>query len=140
MMDKKYIKIAGIYKKIRKAESEQKTIYISGPVGYGKTTSVENYFSKKDHIILNGSEGFINMTPELSTLDGKVVIIDDISWIVSQDSIQYILDLVNQYSGQIVLIGRSKIPTWLRVSSVQKRFILADEKDLEFSEKEAKEL
>lgn len=139
--NQKYIKVSAIYKKIRLAEEVEVPIYISGAVAYGKTAAVEYYYRKQAHFVLSGEAGYLTEMPKIEDIRQRVIVIDDISWITDDESRKYVVDLVKQRKQadkQIVLIGRSPIPAWLRVAAVEEDFVIAGEKDLMFTEHEIK--
>lgn len=139
-MEAVYIKVPAVYKKIKDAENEKRVIYISGAVGYGKTAAVEYYYRRKSYLLLSGVEGYLDEMPNPQNLKAEVVIFDDTSWLTDEKSKKYIIDMISREEKQIIIIGRSRIPSWLRVVSMEKHFIFADERDLTWSKKEAAKL
>lgn len=138
-----YVKVSGIYKKLKEAEDNQKVLYISGAAGYGKSSAVEYFYRKKAHLNLNGLEGYLKERPKPEEINQKIIIVDDISWIVDVDSREYIEQLIRnrkQYGKHIILLGRSRLPSWLRLSALDESFLFAGEPDLECTRDEAKKL
>lgn len=137
-MELTYVKVAAIYRKLKDSEDRKCPIYISGAVGFGKTSAVEYYYRRKAHLVLSGDNGSLEHMPEPSSISKDVVVIDGVSWITDSNSMNYIIDLLSSYEGHIVLIGRSTVPGWLRLASVEHRFMYADERDLALSLEETK--
>lgn len=138
---KKYIKVPAIYKKFQLSEEMGVPIYISGSVGYGKTAAMEYYYRKQAHLVLSGEQGYLSTMPEICDIKQRVIIFDDISWITDEASKDYIIELIRNrksYNKQIVLIGRSPLPAWLREISLLDNFVTAGEQDLMFGELETK--
>lgn len=141
MEKKDIIKVPMIYKKFQMAEEMAVPIYISGAVGFGKTTAMEYFYRKQAHLVLSGELGYFPEMPEISTIKQRVIVFDDLSWLTDEVSKQYVTDIIEKRKAndkQIVLIGRSPLPSWLRVLSVAESFVTAGEQDLMFSDKEVK--
>lgn len=126
-----YIKIPAIYKKIRESEESGYPLYLSAPVGYGKTSALQYYYRKKSALWLSGEAGRLSGQPLSDTISQKTVIIDDISWITEESSQIYINELIERGDKQIVMSGRARLPEWLKGACIRHRFLLADKKDLE---------
>ncbi|MFA9466319.1 MAG: LuxR C-terminal-related transcriptional regulator [Velocimicrobium sp.] len=130
-MNNRYIKIPAIYKKLKAAEDSRCPLYLSAPVGYGKTSALKYYYRKKPALWLSGESGILSEKLPLDEIEQKVVIIDDITWIMDEDSRQYINALIEHGDKQVVMSGRAKLPEWLKASCIRHPFLLADKKDLE---------
>lgn len=139
-MGQEYIKISAIYKKLKQAEDEGRSIYLSAPVGFGKTSAIEYYYRRKACLMLNGRSGELSDMPDVQRIQYHNIIIDDISWITEQASKEYIRDLIRNSRQHIVLAGRSKLPAWLKDVFVETGMMLADERDMCFQEAEAAKL
>lgn len=126
-----YIKIPAIYKKLKTAEDSGCPLYLSAPVGYGKTSALRYYYRKKSAMWLSGEKGMLSEQPSPDTIKQQVVIIDDITWIMDESSKKYINELIEGEHKQIVMSGRARLPEWLKGACINHRFILADKKDLE---------
>lgn len=142
-MTDKYIKVPGIYNKLKLAEKQMRIIYISSPAGVGKTAAVEYFLRNKSYISMSGIEGYLQEKALIQKMKPSVIVIDDISWIIDDVSQDYILRLI-QESGtlnkQLILIGRSKIPSWLKKAYIDYGFLLADERDLMLGEAQIRNL
>ena len=75
-----YIKIPAIYKKLKAAEENGFPLYLSAPVGYGKTSAIRYYYRKKSAKWLSGESGMLSEQPHPDKIKQQVVIIDDALW------------------------------------------------------------
>lgn len=139
-MSSRYIKIPAIYKKLKQAEEENRSIYISAPVGFGKTSAIEYFCRKKSCLFLSGRTGELSEMPDRQQISASTIIIDDLSWVTQQESKDYIRELLRNAKQHIILAGRSKLPGWLKDVCVEIGMMLADERDLCFQEAEAAKL
>jgi len=126
-----YIKIPAIYKKLKTAEVNGCLLYLSAPVGYGKTSALRYYYRNKSAKWMSGDGGMLSEQPKPDTIKQQVVIIDDITWIMDESSQKYINELVERGDKQVVMSGRARLPEWLKASCINQRFLFADKKDLE---------
>lgn len=135
-----YIKVPAIYKKLKTAEETGRHLYLSAPVGYGKTAALRYYYRKTAVKWLSGEQGVLSELAKPDNIRQSVVIIDDITWISDDNSKKYIIDLIDQGEKQIIMCGRARLPEWLKVSFIKHSFLIADRKDLEFSEVETEKM
>lgn len=130
-MNNIYIKIPAIYKKLKTAEDSGCPLYLSAPVGYGKTSALRYYYRKKSAMWISGEKGILSEQLPPDTIKQQVVIIDDITWIMDESSQKYINELIEWGDKQIIMSGRARLPEWLKGACINQPFILADKKDLE---------
>ena len=135
-----YVKIPAIYKKLKAAEEEGCPLYLSAPLGYGKTAALQYYFRKKAVLWISGVSGKLSQQPEIDAIRQQVIVIDDITWILDEESKRYIRQLLNNREKQVIMSGRARMPEWLKSSCIHQRFILADRKDLELNENQTEKL
>jgi len=141
-----YVKIPKIYNKLKDAEIEHRTIYISAPVAVGKSVAAKYYLRNKDYLYLSGNESFLAEMLPYDDIWQSAILIDDISWITDSVSQSYILNLIaecekHEKDGKLlILIGRSHLPAWLKGACIEYGFILADENDLIFGEEQIQKL
>ncbi|MDD3278826.1 MAG: LuxR C-terminal-related transcriptional regulator [Lachnospiraceae bacterium] len=131
-MENIYIKIPAIFQMLKKAEKEGAILYIHALGGFGKTAAVEYYFRRKPHLVLRGGycNGMLDSMPDIQDIKQPVVIVDDIAPITDEKSQKYIRDLIENADKQLVLIGRTPIPKWIRSENSSKWILSATEKDL----------
>lgn len=130
MIDR-YIKVPAIYKKLKMAEESGCPVYLSAPVGYGKTSALRYYYRKKSILWLNGEEGILKEQPSPETIKQQIVVIDDITWITDESSRKYINELIQRREKQVIMSGRARLPEWLKPSCIRQSFLMADKRDLE---------
>ena len=129
-MEDSYIKVSAIFNKLKKAEKENAVLYIQALGGFGKTSAVEYYYRRKPHLVLSGLDGTLDNMPEISCIKQSVVIVDDISPISDEKSQEYIRELIENSNKQVVLIGRTPLPKWIRPENVNRWILSATESDL----------
>lgn len=130
ILEKAYIKIPGIFKKLKKAEAENAILYIHALGGYGKTAAVKYYLRRKSHLFLSGLNGMLENMPEINSIKQSVVVIDDISPIVDEASQEYICELMMNSNKQLILIGRTPLPKWIHPEKMDRWILSASENDL----------
>lgn len=128
MLKSRYIKINRIYKKLSQAENEHLSIYVHAPSGYGKTVAVQYYYRNEPVFWLSGKEEYLKHMPEPNRISERTIIVDDISWLTDSGSIAYVCRLLELSSHHVVLIGRNRMPQWLRKYFVFGDLITADKK------------
>lgn len=128
-MKDNYVKVPSIYKKLRFAETENQVIYICAPVGFGKTAAVTYFYRNKSVCMMSGADGLLKDKLYVDDIRQSVIVIDDVSWITEDASKDYILELIEDKRKHLVLIGRARLPDWLKNVCIHNRFILADESD-----------
>ncbi|MDK2808121.1 MAG: LuxR family transcriptional regulator, maltose regulon positive regulatory protein [Clostridiales bacterium] len=130
-LNTRYIKIPAIFKKLKKAEETKCPLYLSAPVGYGKTSALKYYYRKQSALWLSGQAGILSLKLPVNEIEAQTVIIDDITWITEEDSRRYINELIERGDKQVVMSGRARLPEWLKASCIHHPFLIADKKDLE---------
>lgn len=139
-MKNRYIKIEKIYNKLKLAEAQKQPLYICGPLGLGKTAAVQYYYRNKEARWLSGENGFLSDTPEIIQITEETIIIDDISWLKNERDRQYINDLIKNGKKHIVMIGRARLPEWLKTACIENQMLIADYLDLQLNAKETEKL
>lgn len=134
-----YLKIDAIYNKLKKAEEENRILFVSAPCGYGKSAAFEYYYRRKSYFKTSGRSGILNEMPSIESIRQSVVLFDDICFLTDERSKQYVLDMIYHGQKTVVLMGRGALPVWLVRADVKLEFIRADKRDLRFSSTETKE-
>lgn len=134
-----YLKINTIYNKFKKAEEENKVLFISAPCGYGKSAAFEYYYRRKPYFQMSGRSGSLDKMPSIDSIRQSVVLFDDVCFLTDDISKQYVLNMI--YNGQktVIMMGRGALPIWLVQADVKLEFIRADKRDLKFTSTETKE-
>ena len=129
-----YIKVEGIFNKLKLASKNQQILYIEGSVGMGKTAAAEYYFRRKSAMHFHAEGGFLMEMPDLDELDKEALIFDDISQMEDLRSREYVMAAIEREDRQIVLIGRARVPDWLVPLSVEYDFETANNEDLQLAD------
>ena len=139
-MDKNYIAPAAALKKLKTARSLPQTVYLYGATGYGKTELVRQYLSGRRYTYLSCEdlpwEAGALSPAEPGRQNQRVVVIDDLHRLKSEDLRREILALGEREDIWLILISRSPIPPWLMPRHVKDVFVLISEKDLRMGRKE----
>lgn len=139
-MDKNYIAPAAALKKLKTARSLPQTVYLYGATGYGKTELVRQYLSGRRYTYLSCEdlpwEAGALSPAEPGRQNQRVVVIDDLHRLKSEDLRREILALEEREDIWLLLISRSPIPPWLMPRHVKDVFVLISEKDLRMGRKE----
>lgn len=129
----KYIKAGRILSLIAKADEENKSLYIHGPIGCGKTAAIEYYYRRVSHLTIDCSEGMIRQKTDLSRLRANVIVFDNISYLNEDAGKKYILDAIRNSGKHIIFVSRAPRPVWLMGEILDHDLIIADHRDMRFS-------
>ena len=135
-----YIKIPAVVEKLKTAESNFCPVWLSAPIGYGKTSAVMNYYASKSILHISGRDGVLDQTPEISKTRKNIVFIDDVSFLADENSKQYIISLLNEKGVQVILAGRCKLPKWLEETVLHRDFVFISEQEFRIQESQIIEL
>ena len=133
-MDQNYIAPAGALKKLKTARSIPQTVYLYGATGYGKTELVRQYLSGRRYIYLSCEElpweaGALPPV-EPGRQNRRVVVIDDLHRLKSEELRQEILALEEREDIWLILVSRSPLPAWLMPRHIKSVFVVVSEDDL----------
>lgn len=137
-MDHPYVPIPAVLLKFKKADKSRCPLYMSAPIGFGKTASLIAYYRPKGALFLSGLSGALDAMPDFHEIHQKYIIIDDITWIRDEASQNYIIHLVDQKDKQIIMAGRARLPEWLKISFIKHEFVIVDEYTLSLTLREVK--
>ncbi len=135
-----YIKIPAVYRKLKIAEEEDRTLYISGVGGVGKTAAVRYFYRKKNVLWLNCECGILSQMLLPDSIRQRTVVIDDLSSLSDEIGREYVRHITESRNLHCILIGRSGVPDWLKVQSLRQTFLLADVCDMLWGTKEIRKL
>ena len=133
-MDQNYIAPTAALKKLKKARSLSQTVYLYGATGYGKTELVRQYLSGRRYIYLSCEElpweaGALPPV-EPGRQNRRVVVIDDLHRLKSEELRRDILALEEREDIWLILISRSPLPAWLMPRHIKSVFVVISENDL----------
>ncbi len=139
-MDQNYIAPAAALKKLKKARSLPQTVYLYGATGYGKTELVRQYLSGRRYTYLSCEElpwedGALP-AEEPGRQNRRVVVIDDLHRLKSEELRREILALEEREDIWLILISRSPLPAWLMPQHIKSVFVVISEKDLRMGRSE----
>lgn len=139
-MDQNYIAPAAALKKLKKARSLPQTVYLYGATGYGKTELVRQYLSGRRYTYLSCEElpwedGALPRS-EPGRQAHRVVVIDDLHRLKSEELRREILALEEREDIWLILISRSPLPAWLMPQHIKSVFVVISEKDLRMGRSE----
>ena len=133
-MDQNYIAPASALKKLKKARNLSQTVYLYGATGYGKTELVRQYLSGRRYTYLSCEElpWEAGALPRLEPGRQKcrVVVIDDLHRLKSEELRQEILALEEREDIWLILVSRSPLPAWLMPRHIKSVFVVVSEDDL----------
>ena len=133
-MDQNYIAPASALKKLKKARNLSQTVYLYGATGYGKTELVRQYLSGRRYTYLSCEElpWEDGALPRLEPGRQKcrVVVIDDLHRLKSEELRQEILALEEREDIWLILVSRSPLPAWLMPRHIKSVFVVVSEDDL----------
>lgn len=124
--------------KWKKAHTMNKTIYIYGVSGSGKTAFIKYQLRNKKYSYLSGKD----VTEEdfriaVKDNEKRIVVVDDLQYLAQQYR-EKLLRLIEHEDLWVVLAGRSRLPRYLTPLYVRYEFMVIDEENLELSLSEIK--
>ncbi len=125
-----FVRLPSVFSKYKEAERENKSFFIFGTAGSGKTTVTEHYFKRISHRTLSAVSGRLTDMPDLQKMRQSVIVIDGVSWLTDHDSIQYVIKILKDRSFRLILLGNSNPPDWL--SKYMKDFVIITPSNLYF--------
>jgi len=132
----KYIKAGKIQNLIAQADKDNRPLYITGPIGIGKTAAIEYYYRRISHLTVDCSEGRIDRKTIPSKIRQRVVIFDNVSYLEDEESRKYVLDMLANSDKHIIFTSRAPRPTWLISKSIDENVLIADHRDLRLSKEQ----
>ena len=132
----KYIKTGAIQSLIDQADQDNRPLYISGPIGCGKTAALEYYYRRISHYTFDCASGKIDFRTSPAKIRQRVVIFDNVSFLEDEASRKYILDMLTHSDKHVIFTSRAPRPAWLMPKTVEKNAILADDRDFRLSKEQ----
>lgn len=130
-----YIKPVNAFKKLEAAKLLRQNVYISGATGFGKTELIRQYLGREKYIYILCTQNQCDLSVIPHTAGRSVtVVVDNVNAIESADKQRQILELCRAQNLWVIVIGRSKTPSWLYDTMVTRNMLLITEEDLLLSE------
>lgn len=132
-----YIKPAAAFKKLEAAKLLKQNVYMYGATGFGKTELIRQYFKNDKYIYIPCRQNSCEMSlvPEKSGRTAAVVI-DNVHAVESADIRSGIKALCGRKDLWVIIIGRSRMPSWLFDTFITRNMLLITEEDLALSEED----
>jgi len=127
----KYIKPKNAWKKLTAAYDIMQPVCICGATGFGKTELAKRFLGKKPYDRISCAE-----CPDIDTdafPASGIAVIDDLHMLSDSEKQTRIAKLLNKGNSWIILLCRSKIPSWLMQSCIELGMMIISENDLRLS-------
>lgn len=140
-VDEYYIRPQAANARMKMAQNAGQTVYICGAVGFGKTSFVADYLSRRRYEYYSMEHSRLEEIPILQEKEPKrIVVVDDLHRITEPEEREQACKVLGQLAKNsgvwLLLIGRCLLPTWLKPLYIQQVFLTIGEKELFLSEKE----
>ena len=129
-----YIKPVNAIKKLEAARLLRQNVYISGATGYGKTELIRQYLGREKYtyILCEQNQCDLSVIPH-TTGRSATVVIDNVNAIDSAVKQRQIAELCRSQNLWVIVIGRSRTPSWLYDTIITRNMLLITEEDLQLS-------
>lgn len=130
-----YIKPVNAFKKLEAARLLRQNVYISGATGFGKTELIRQYLKREKYSYILCSQNQCDLSGIPQTAGRSMtVVIDNVNTIESPDKQRQIRELCRSQNLWVIVIGRSRTPSWLYDTMITHNMLLITEEDLTLSE------
>lgn len=130
-----YIKPTAAFKKLDAAKLLNQNVYIYGATGFGKTELIRQYFKRDSYVYIYCSRNSCDLSVIPQESKHKItVVIDNVNSIENNDIRNAIKELCGRKKFWVIILGRSKMPSWLFDTFVIRNMTLIAEADLALSE------
>lgn len=126
-----YIRPAAAFKKLEAAKMNRQNVYISGSTGFGKTELVKQFLHNEKYIYIPCYQNSCDLS--LIPVKNKrvaTVVIDNVNAIESDILRREINSLCERSTLWVIIIGRSRMPSWLYDAFITNHMVLIPEEDL----------
>lgn len=134
-----YIKVPKVYEKLKNAEKLYSPVIMTAESGYGKSMSVQYYYRRKNPLVLRCENGKLEQMPAICSIRANIVIIEDMQWLIEEESMWYLKKLLYTSNRQIVMLTRGAVPEFLTSIDMDLGFVHIQEKDFTLGEEQVKE-
>lgn len=141
VLDSRYLRPQRATELMRTAQAIRQAVYIYGDAGFGKTSLVCNFLSRRKYTYcacgeMDGQQLFM----QLAHPPSSIVVVDNLHLLTSVDdqkSMRSALEqLVEQGKIWVILISRCPLPPWLKALYFRYVFVTISENELALSEEE----
>jgi LuxR family maltose regulon positive regulatory protein len=138
-----YIRPRPANKKLKVAQAISQTVYLYGISGIGKTAFIRNYMGNRSYYYYSAETLTVEDLHIPHTGKQRIVVIDDLH-LLRTDMIREGLQkgiamLVERVDVWLILLGRSRLPSWLLPLYYRRMFTIIEEADLLLSDYELTE-
>ena len=137
-----YIKLPGVFEKLKKAEETYSPVIMTAAHGFGKSAAVNYYYRRKNPLIIRCGrpDGKLSEMPDIGSIRSNVVIIENMQWLTDEAGIQYLKGLLSSQGRQIIMLTRGAVPAFLAPQTLELGIVRIQEADFRFSEDEVRKL
>ncbi len=145
-----YVRPEAAWKLLKSAKVDRRTVYISGASGFGKTSLVADFLSRRRYMYCS-AEKLLDMEQELSKLMEKdypekemIVVLDDLHLLETREVRERYFEKIRCLSVNpliwLILISRAPVPGWLKPVYIDNLFLLIGERELGLNTEETEGL
>ncbi len=128
----KYIKPKKAWKKLNAAYEIMQPVYVYGATGYGKTELAKRFLGKKKYVYISCADSPV-ISAEEHPLGGDIVVIDDLHMLSDEEKQREVIALLKNGEVWVIMLCRSKIPSWLMECCIELGLMIISENDLKLS-------
>ena len=141
-MEKNYVAPPGAYRKLKLARGLRQNVYMYAATGYGKTTLLRQYlgFQKNQYYDCRSQDDLDRLFSEEPGGKRDYLIIDNLHFLADEEKKQEIVKLAGREDLWLILIGRARLPEWLKQLYYAEKLMLIKEEDFYLGEKEIQKI
>lgn len=133
-MDKNYIPPAEAYRKLKLARGLSQNVYMYAATGYGKTTLIRQYldFHKYEYHDCRDGELVFGECLRKKAREKVYLVIDNLQLLREEEKQREVLKILENPDIWTILIGRARLPVWLKQPYYSNQLMVIEEEDLHF--------
>ncbi|MGN0650455.1 MAG: LuxR C-terminal-related transcriptional regulator [Oscillospiraceae bacterium] len=126
-----YIRPAAAFKKLEAAKMTKQNVYIYGTTGFGKTELVKQFLQNDKYIYIPCCRNSCDLSAvPKNNKRTLTVVIDNVNAVENDELLREIKALCSRSSLWVIIIGRSRMPSWLYDTFITGHMVLIPEEDL----------